>query len=302
MKAAKTELKMEKEQDYRIKFQEITSQISPKLKRCMEICREKGSSAWLTALPIKSLGYSLNKIEFHNSVHVRYNWSIPGIPSICACGEKNSTDHALTCKKGGYPILRHNAICQTESLIMKEAGCTDIKLEPHLLPVQSELYQRRTNIQDDARLDISARGIFGTHERTFFDVRVTHPNCPSGVFKPLKEIYKSHEQQKRAEYEERVLQSEKGSFVPLVFTTLGGMAPACNELNKKLAERIAEKRKERYSYVINHIRTRLRFSLLRGILVSLTGERGKPNSNAGDNNLYNVSFNLIPSARTYEVP
>ncbi len=155
---------------------------------------------------------------------------------------------------------------------MKEAGCTDVKLEPHLLPVQSEVYQRRTNTQDDARLDISARGIFGTYERTFCDVRVTHPNCPSGVFKPLKEIYSSHEQQKRGEYEERVIQSEKGSFIPLVFTTLGGMAPACNKLNKK----IAEKRNERYAHVINHIRTRLRFSLLRGILISLTGERGKP--------------------------
>ena len=42
--------------------------------------------------------------------------------------------------------------------------------------------------------------------------------------------------------------------------------------------------------------------LLRGILVSLTGERGKPKSNTGDNNLYNLSFNLIPSARTHEVP
>ncbi len=143
-----------------------------------------------------------------------------------------------------------------------------------------------------------------TYERTFFDVRITHPNCPSGVFKPIKEIYNTHEQQKRAEYEERVIQSEKGSFVPMVFTTLGGMAPACNELNKRLAERIAEKKKERYSHVISHIRTRLRFSLLRGILVSLTGERGKPThkTRVGDENLYNVSFNLIPSARSYEVP
>ena len=187
---------------------------------------------------------------------------------------------------------------------MKEAGCTDVRLEPHLLPVDPKIFQRQTNTQDDARLDISARGIYGTYERTFCDVRVTHPNCPSGVYKPLKEIYSSHEQQKKAEYEERVIQSEKGSFVPLVFTTLGGMAPSCDTLNKKLAERISEKKNERYSHVISHIRTRLRFSLLRGILVSLTGERGRPKhrSNNGDEDLYNVSFNLIPSGQTYEMP
>ena len=129
---------------------------------------------------------SLNKAEFHMSIHVRYNWEIQGLPSICACGEKNGTDHALTCKKGGYPILRHNAICHTESLIMKEAGCSDVQLEPQLTPVSAELYHQRTNTQDEARLDISARGIFGTYERTFFDARITHPNCPSGVYKPLK--------------------------------------------------------------------------------------------------------------------
>ena len=43
---------------------------------------------------------------------------------------------------------------------------------------------------------------------------------------------------------------------------------------KRLAQKIAKKRGERYSDVINHLRTRIRFSLLRGVLVALTGERG----------------------------
>ena len=43
--------------------------------------------------------------------------------------------------------------------------------------------------------------------------------------KMLNKIYKDHEKEKKDLYEERVLQSEKGSFVPLVFTTSGGMGP-----------------------------------------------------------------------------
>ncbi len=82
------------------------------------------------------------------------------------------------------------------------------------------------------------------------------------------------------------------------------MGPACDEMNKKLAKRIAERKGESYAQVINHIRTRLRFSLLRGILVSLTGERGngyqQKDRNAGDDNLFNVSFNTIPNRRHYE--
>ncbi len=156
IKKIKTKLKKEKEDEYKKQFNKVCENISPKLKRCLEIAKEKGSSSWLTALPLKSLGYCLNKAEFHNSIHVRYNWKIAGLPLRCACGEKNDTDHALICKKGGYSILRHDALCKTEAMIMKEAGCSDVKLEPHLLPVNPKLYQRSTNTLDGARLDISA--------------------------------------------------------------------------------------------------------------------------------------------------
>ena len=144
-----------------------------------------------------------------------FKWSIPEMPNFCACGAQNSIDHALSCKKGGYPILRHNAIRDVEAMLMREAGCVDVRIEPGLLECDTDSsLSHRTNIQPNARLDISARGIFGTYERTFCDVRVTHPNCPSNVFKPIDDIYKEHETAKRKEYEERVRQTEKGSFVP----------------------------------------------------------------------------------------
>ena len=42
-----------------------------------------------------------------------------------------------------------------------------------------------SNTQDEARLDISAVGVYAPFEKTFMDVRVTHPNCKTNVFKPL---------------------------------------------------------------------------------------------------------------------
>jgi len=57
---------------------------------------------------------------------------------------------------------------------------------------------------------------------------------------------------------------EKSSFNRLVFTTTGGMAPECNRANKRLAEKIAEKRREPNASVITPIRTKLRFVFLLG--------------------------------------
>ena len=57
-------------------------------------------------------------------------------------------------------------------------------------------------------------------------------------------------------YNQRVIDIEKSSFNPLVFTTTGGMAPECNRVNKKLAEKIAEKHRELYASVITYMRTK----------------------------------------------
>ena len=39
----------------------------PNLKRSLQFIKEKGSGCWLTALPLKRFGYSLNKIEFRDA-------------------------------------------------------------------------------------------------------------------------------------------------------------------------------------------------------------------------------------------
>jgi len=54
---------------------------------------ENGASSWLSALPIKAVGYAPNKQEFTDAICVRYGWKVKGIPTHCACGETNSLDH-----------------------------------------------------------------------------------------------------------------------------------------------------------------------------------------------------------------
>jgi len=120
-------------------------------------------------------------------------------------------------------------------------------------------------------LDISARGLWNSCEKTVFDIRIAHPTTSQSYSgKSLAEVYQQHEKEKD-KYKQRVIDTKKSSFNPLVFTTTGGMAPKCNRANKRLAEKIAEKRREPYASSITYIRTKLRFALLRSTLAAIRG-------------------------------
>ena len=103
----------------------------------------------------------------------------------------------------------------------------------------------------------------------------------------MAEVYQQHIKEKKDKYNQRVMDIEKSSFNPLVFTTTGGMAPECNRVNKRLAEKIAEKRREPYASV------KLRFALLRSTLAAIRGFRGK-RSDVHLQDLTDIDFSLIP--------
>ncbi len=130
------------------------------------------------------------------------------------------------------------------------------------------------------------------------DIRVFHPNAPSYQKKPLKSLYREHERIKKAAYNSRVIQVEKSSFTPMVFSTFGGMGEECHKALRRAAGKIADRRKEKYSDVMGHLSTKIRMCLLRTVLLSVRGSRrtskgtGKP--------LSSVAFNLIPRAEEIE--
>ena len=271
--------------------------VDQKLKRCIVLAGEKGAGAWLTALPLQSMGYTLNRQEFRDAICLRYGWKIPNTPLYCGCKSKNSVDHTLNCKLGGYVTMRHNNIRDFEASLLREV-CKDVKVEPELIPIGDNGTQSRNTAQK-ARLDVSAIGVWSSMERTFLDVRVMHPNSPSYEDKTPEQLYKKHEQEKKAAYNDRVLQIEKGSFTPLIFSTTGGMGPESIKYHKRVAELISEKRGEQYCHVVNHIRTRIRFSLLKSVLIAVHGVRGR--SRKTESQISDLSLNLTPERPTYEI-
>ena len=290
------DLKKNKETILSNTFKDIVESIDDvTLKRALILSSERGSGSWLTVLPLKDHGYCLNKQEFRDALCLRYGWRIPKTPSFCGCGQRNTVDHTLICKKGGYVAMRHNNLRDLNAEMQREV-CRDVVVEPPLLPLDGEDVQGTQG--DRSAPDISSRGLWSTFERTFFDVRVFHPNAPSYRTADLDKLYKNHEHEKMRKYNSRVMTVERGSFTPLIYTTFGGWGPQTTRYHKRLAEKLARKRNEEYSHVLSHMRSRIRFSLLRSVLVAVRGERGKKQGPAIP--FSSTSFNLIPDTPSYE--
>ena len=74
----------------------------------------------------------------------------------------------------------------------------------------------------------------------------------------------------------RVIQVEKGTFTPMVFSTTGGMGKEAERFVKRLATKMTFKdSSSSYSTNMSFVRRRLRFDLLRRTLIAIRGFRGK---------------------------
>ena len=77
------------------------------------------------------------------------------------------------------------------------------------------------------------------------------------------------------------------------------MANEAKRFHKKVAHMIADKTRESYGDVINCMRTKVSFAMLRSVLISVRGSRGK-SGKVSETPLSYVSFNLIPEIQDYE--
>ena len=103
----------------------------------IEICQEPGASNWLTALPLREAGFSLNKQEFRDTLAIRYNISTKGLPETCACGSEFTCDHATICKKGRFISIRHDDLRDITYELLSEV-CKGVENEPMLQPLTGE--------------------------------------------------------------------------------------------------------------------------------------------------------------------
>ena len=101
-------------------------------------------------------------------------------------------------------------------------------------------------------------------------------------------------------YNVHALQVEKGTFTPLLYTIIQHLDDGAHNYCipcRRSADKIIKKTKEE-CLMMNHMRTRIRFSIMHSVLVALRGQRGKQKTSAKP--LAVTSFDLIPQSMAYE--
>jgi hypothetical protein len=74
-----------------------------------QLKRARETGGWLNILPDSLNGTELSSEEFRDSIRIRLGFTPTALPEKCdGCGHYFTIEHALTCKKGGLVLLRHN--------------------------------------------------------------------------------------------------------------------------------------------------------------------------------------------------
>ena len=229
-KLAQQEVRSERLKELEHRAERIKEMTPRKTQRALDLAEKEGSSAWLTMLPLQDLSFNLNTREFRDTVKQRYDWLVEDIPSTCACGESFTVNHSMICKLGGLITQCQNELGDLEAQFLSMV-CSDIEIEPVLQDISGE------------HLNRDEHSFWVRHRSAFFDVRVCHPNAVSYRDLEPQQIYRIHENEKKRLYSTRVLDIERGTFTPLVFTTTGGMRKVCLMYHSRLAQLIAIKKR-----------------------------------------------------------
>ena len=130
----KSALRKEKETQNRDLLTALHERLSFEQKRRLDAVTQQGASNWLSAMPIKSYGFFLDKLSFRDALFIRYGIPLPNLPSRCVCGEPYNEVHALNCPRGGFISVRHNEIRDLTAELLNEV-CNDVSTEPMLTPL-----------------------------------------------------------------------------------------------------------------------------------------------------------------------
>eukprot|EP00116_Pleurobrachia_bachei_P012842 sb/3473104/ len=129
--------------------------------------------------------------------------------------------------------------------------------------------------------------LIGTHFSEFHRDVFRLPARNGGL---VETTLRRHEDEKKRKYLDRVIQVEKATFTPVVFSTSGAMGNDADRLYKRIAKNLSVKNKNSYADTIRYIRQRLAFCLLKTTVISLRGYRGRRPCRVDDSVDYNLLY------------
>ena len=167
------------------------------------------------------MSFFLEKQVFWDAMRIRYNIPLERLPTLCVCGDLFNLQHALSCPKGGLVITRHNKLRNLTAEILGEI-CKNVVVKLLRTPLTGDEFPKSSCTSNQARADLSARRLWINGQTGFCDVTVSNPLARYHLHHSLPAVHKENENEKKREYNQRILQVVHGSFTPLVFSCFWG--------------------------------------------------------------------------------
>jgi hypothetical protein len=252
----------------------LAADAGPLAKR--RLLRAKETGTWLTTTPDRLNGTELSCEEFRDSLRLRLGLTPLNLPDRCdGCDQKFSVGHALTCKKGGLVLLRHNDVAaEWHHLCAQALQPSAVSDEPLIHSGQGSTGASATGaaINPETRGDVAVHGFWKRGATAIFDIRVTDTDAPTYRGLAPRKVLAKHEKEKKDKYVEHCL-ARRRHFTPLVFSVDGLRGAEAEAATKRLASRLAAKWKRTYSEVCGFVRSRLALTLVRTTSLCLRGAR-----------------------------
>jgi hypothetical protein len=254
-------------------------------KRRLDRARETGG--WLNILPDSLNGTELSTEEFRDSLRIRLGFTPTALPEKCdGCGHCFTVEHALTCKKGGLVLLRHNdlaaewhelcATALTPSAVSDEPLIHSGRVTQGATGGGHNAGRREPNGNNpdprELRGDISAHGFWRRGTTAIFDVRIADTDAPTYRGQDPKKVLARHEKEKKDKYLDACIERRR-QFTPLVYSVDGMMGSEARAASKRLASHLANKWKRAYSDVCGYVLSRQSLALVRATSLCLRGAR-----------------------------
>jgi hypothetical protein len=227
-------------------------------------------------MPNSLNGTELSEEEFRDNLRLRFGLLPLSLPARCdGCEATFTVEHALSCKRGGLVLLRHNDVAaEWHQLCAAALTPSAVSDEPLILSGRDgiDAQGNAAELPPDLRGDVAAHGFWKRGTTAIFDIRVTDTDTPSARGLDPAKILKRHEKEKRDKYLEPCL-ARRRHFTPLVFSVDGMRGVEAQAASKRLASRLSTKWKRTYSEVCGFVRSRLSVALARSTSLCLRSAR-----------------------------
>ena len=199
---------------------------------------------------------------------MRYKKPLLNVPALCdGCGATFNLSHALSCRKGGLIVRRHNEVRDTVGDLSRLV-CSPVNQEPIV---------KEANIQENLpalRADLAIRGEWDRQTEALLDIRVVDTDVQSYANRSPMEVLGVAEKEKKMKYS-LACEERRGTFTPFCCSVDGLSGHEAETFLKRLGDCLAVKWDKSYSEVMGWVRARLMFAVLRSSIMCLRGARTK---------------------------